>query len=69
MFWNGVLSNLNDNLLVFVMSAAIRLRKKVSMRTELNSGIEDVLMLVILVVIPIAHLAIAAYLKKHFQLL
>ena len=62
-----MLGNLSDNLLVFVMSALIRLKRKTEMSMPLNDGIEDFLMLLILIVIPLFYVGIATYLLKNYK--
>ena len=52
-----------------MFSAVIRLKQKVTLSVPLNLGIEDLLMVFILVVLPIVYLALGIFLFKNFDAL
>ena len=65
--WSGVLASLNDNLLVFVFGAVIRVMRKRELELPFDAVSEDVLVVIILGILPIMYVAIGYYLYKNFD--
>lgn len=58
---------MNDNLLVFVFSASVRLKQKIILEIPLNHGIEDALMILILGALPILYLVLGIFIVRNFE--
>lgn len=68
-FWNGILTNLNDNMLVFFMAAMIRMMRIIATEQSLVLGIEDALMVLIIVGLPIVYCVLSLVLYWNYAAL